>query len=155
MSDQDKSPTAPEIKVIKGGSAEGDALLGLLKASLLGKAIPLGQGSSDVPQDVGDVLTLHYNVGPVSLWDVVQLREEHDCTTPSLNIDTDYVVVRVLDRPIYSVDPKTHALQAVDVSVAIKNSHGDHHHYGEVAVDSRRLKVLSNLKDLIPHENQG
>lgn len=134
---------APSIQLITGDSADSAKLMDLLKTAL-------GNTKSGVePMDASEVESLYMKAETPSLWDIVQLRPEFDCGTPTLMLGVDYVVVRVLDRPIYQVNEKSHALTTVDVAVGFKSNHGDHSHYVEVAVDSRSLKVIGNLSSLL------
>lgn len=136
---------APSVQVIHGGSPDGAKLLELLKGAM-------GAATHDTglqPLESTEVEALYMKAAPVQLWDIVQLREEFDCTTPTLLVGVDYVVVRALDRPIYQVNDKNHAITTVDVAVGLKSNHGDHSHYVEIAVDSRRLTVIGNLSSLL------
>lgn len=139
----------PEIEIITPGSSKSEALLGMLA-----QVLASGGAGGFEPVSHEELEKLYLSHQAISQWDVVQLREEFDCTTPTLKMGQDYVVVRLLERPVFNVDTKTHTLTVVDCAVACRiKGHGtpghgeDHYHYHEIGVNSRALMRIGSLKD--------
>lgn len=142
----------PQIEIVSPSNLP-PGLAEALQAALAAKS-----SSKPVPMTDEDVTHLHIKAvedPALKLWDVVQLRPEFDCTQPTLHVETDYVVVRILDRPHYHIDRDTGITTVVDCTVGIKQEAGhkgiadthNHFHYHEVGACSRHLTRIGSLKD--------